>query len=149
MLEWVCKTFSTIDKHDWYEIAQLRTEVFIVEQKCNYQDFDGYDQMSHHVFLRKEGQIVAYMRLIPRGYFCTEASFGRVIVKKAERGQAYARTLVEKGIDIMQKEMNEPIIKIQAEAYLQKFYRSFGFVDVSEPYLSYDILHVDMILEQK
>lgn len=143
---WHQKQFHDLTTKEWYEIARLRCEIFIVEQNCDYQDLDGYDQMSKHLFLKKNDQIVAYMRLIPSGYFYKEASFGRVIVRKSERGHGYARRLVEKGIEQLQNELGEETIKIQAEAYLRDFYRSFGFEEVSEQYLDYDIWHVDMVL---
>ncbi|WP_017473479.1 GNAT family N-acetyltransferase [Amphibacillus jilinensis] len=147
MLNWRLKSFNELDNREWYEIAKLRTDTFIVEQNCHYQDFDNYDQMSNHLFLKKGNEIVAYMRLIPSGHFYPEASFGRVIVKATERGYGYGKMMLEKGLRHLLINMGEPVIKIQAEAYLEKLYRSFGFRVISEPYLDYDIWHVDMLLE--
>jgi len=38
-------------------------------------------------------------------------------------------------------------VRIQAQAYLQRFYESFGFGVVGEPYLEDNIPHVDMLLD--
>ena len=37
-------------------------------------------------------------------------------------------------------------IRISAQKYLEKFYGSFGFATVSEPYLEDGIPHVEMLL---
>lgn len=148
MLLWKLKAFADLTNEEWYQIAKLRNEIFIVEQGCDYQDFDGCDQMSNHLFLVKNGEVVAYLRLIPHGHFYQEASFGRLVVKKEERGHGYAKEMVGKGISILHMDMNETVIKIQAEAYLRDFYRSFGFDEVSDFYLDYGIEHVDMLFEK-
>ena len=50
-----------------------------------------------------------------------------------------------KAIDFIKEELKETEIKIQAQAYLINFYKSFGFQEVSEIYLEDDIPHVDML----
>ena len=41
--------------------------------------------------------------------------------------------------------MRERELKIHAQAYLFKFYSSFGFTPISEEYLEDNIPHIDMI----
>lgn len=119
-----------------------------MEQGCQYQDLDDYDQSSVHLYLERSQEIIAYIRLIPRHTFYQEASFGRVIVKKEYRGQGFAKQLLQRGLQILFSEMNETEIKIQAEDYLVEFYQSFGFQVISDPYLDYGLLHIDMILRK-
>ncbi len=38
------------------------------------------------------------------------------------------------------------MIRISAQSYLEKFYGSFGFKTVSEPYMEDNIPHVEMLL---
>lgn len=40
-IDWICKHHSDLSKDQLYAILQLRTEVFVVEQRCAYQDVDG------------------------------------------------------------------------------------------------------------
>ena len=40
------KKFNDLSPLELYEILQLRSEVFVVEQDCVYQDIDGNDQKS-------------------------------------------------------------------------------------------------------
>ncbi|SDC18367.1 ElaA protein [Pelagirhabdus alkalitolerans] len=149
MENWIIKSFDQLLPIEWYKIATLRSDTFIVEQDSAYHEFDSCDQVSDHIFLMKNDDVVAYARLIPNSYFYDEASIGRVIVKSSERGNGYAKALMEQSILHMFKKMNEPSIKIQAEAYLEKFYGTFGFESVSEKYFDCDIEHVDMLLKRR
>lgn len=64
------KKFNELSNQELYEILQLRSEVFVVEQTCIYQDIDGKDYKALHLFGEKEGEIVAYTRLFKAGdYF--------------------------------------------------------------------------------
>ena len=79
------KSFSDLTKEELYNILSLRSEVFIVEQNCIYQDIDHKDQLALHVFLKKNNQIIAYTRIFkPNDYF-KHSSIGRVVVLKKER----------------------------------------------------------------
>ncbi|SEN83690.1 ElaA protein [Amphibacillus marinus] len=148
MLKWKMKKFTEFTTLEWYQIAKLRVDTFIVEQKCTYRDLDDYDQVSTHIFLQKNDQIVAYMRLIPSGNYYQEASLGRVIVKESERGFGYGRELLDKGVHHLTEQMGEQVVRIQAESYLKDLYESYGFQVISEPYLEFNIWHVDMLLEK-
>ena len=43
------KTFSELTTKELYQILQLRSEVFVVEQNCVYQDIDGKDEKAIHI----------------------------------------------------------------------------------------------------
>ncbi len=45
------KTFQELTTHELYELLRVRSEVFVVEQNCVYQDLDGDDQQSLHLWL--------------------------------------------------------------------------------------------------
>lgn len=49
----VIKSFEELTKRELYEILRVRSEVFVVEQECVYQDLDGLDYDSIHIFLKK------------------------------------------------------------------------------------------------
>ena len=42
-MEIVTKSFEALSKEELYDILQLRSAVFVVEQDCVYQDIDGKD----------------------------------------------------------------------------------------------------------
>ncbi|MFB9325585.1 GNAT family N-acetyltransferase [Paenibacillus aurantiacus] len=146
-MTWILKTFEQLSTLELYRILQERTQVFVVEQQCPYPEVDGKDLQSMHLYrLDDEGNVIAYLRILPAGLAYPEASIGRVLVNQAYRGQGVAAELVRRGLDYIRDEWRETEVKIQAQSYLENFYHSFGFVNVSEIYLEDDIPHIDMKL---
>ena len=45
------KSFQELTVDELYELLRVRSEVFVVEQNCVYQDMDGDDQKSIHLWL--------------------------------------------------------------------------------------------------
>ena len=60
------KTFYELNNQELYQILRLRSEVFVVEQDCVYQDLDNKDQISIHIFQKEKDEIVAYTRIFKR-----------------------------------------------------------------------------------
>lgn len=147
-MNWKIKRFEELKLKEMYEILALRNEIFIVEQECPYQDCDGKDEKSYHLFAEENGEIVAYSRIIEKGVSYDEISIGRVTVKKSYRGKGISREMLSKAIEFIEKDLKETEIKIQAQAYLLNFYKSFGFKEVSEEYLEDNIPHIDMVYKK-
>jgi ElaA protein len=144
MIQFKIKPFPELSTNELYEMLQLRSEVFVVEQNCVYQDIDGKDQKAIHVLGSSEGILVAYSRLFkPKDYF-EYASIGRVIVKASHRDKKLGHELMRVSIDAITTLFQETKITISAQLYLQKFYESHGFVVVGESYLEDDIPHIEM-----
>lgn len=148
-MEYKIKEFDQLSNRELYEALQLRNDVFIVEQKCPYNDIDGKDFKSIHLLAEDNNKLTAYLRIIPKGLSYPQASIGRVLVRKENRGQGLARDILVKAIQFITKEWNEKEIKIGAQLYLKSFYKSLGFIEVSEPYLEDDIPHIDMVYHHK
>ncbi|AYN66052.1 GNAT family N-acetyltransferase [Euzebyella marina] len=142
------KPFLDLGLEELHEILRLRSEIFVVEQDCVYQDIDGKDERALHVIGRKNGEIVAYTRLFRAGDYFDEASFGRVAVKKSERKYGYGRQIVGASIDAIRDHFYETKIKVSAQLYLERFYHSFGFNQVGEGYLEDGIPHISMVLNK-
>lgn len=139
------KTFQELTTSELYELLQLRSEVFVVEQDCVYQDLDGKDVKAIHVLGEKEGKIIAYTRLFNSGEYFDTPSIGRVVVKDIERKYGYGHDLMKASIQAIVDNYNETIITISAQTYLQKFYESHGFKQVGEGYLEDGIPHIRMV----
>lgn len=142
--EFKIKPFKTLSPSEVYEILQLRSEVFVVEQNCVYQDIDGKDGKALHVLAIYEGILVAYARLFAPGDYFEEASIGRVIVKPGFRDKKWGHDLIKESIAGISEHFGATKITISAQLYLQKFYESHGFVQTSEMYLEDDIPHIEM-----
>ena len=121
---WEIKEWSELSTKEVENIFSLRSEVFVVEQDCVYQDIDGKDQKAKHVLGKKNNEIIAYARIFKSGDYFKEASFGRAVVKKTERGKGIGDELVVYSI----KNIHEEEIKISAQSYLKDFYGKHGFV---------------------
>ncbi len=139
------KDFDALSLSELYELLKLRSEVFVVEQNCVYQDIDGKDQKSKHLMLFEADRLAAYCRLLPPGLSFSECSIGRVISAPEFRGKGYGQLLMQAAIEQMNTLFPQQNIRIGAQAYLQKFYESFGFKQDSDIYLEDGIPHMEMI----
>ena len=144
LLEWKTKRFETLSSLELYELLKLRSEVFVVEQNCVYQDIDGKDQKALHLIGEFDSKIVAYARLFDAGDYFEQASIGRVVVGTAYRDKKWGHKLMKQAISGIEDHFKTKKITISAQMYLQRFYESHGFVATSETYLEDDIPHIEM-----
>lgn len=144
-MKWEIKTFEQLSLQELYNILTLRTDVFVVEQACPYPEIDGKDPNCFHLLGTDNGELVAYLRILPAGISYDEVSIGRVVIKEIYRGKGLDRPMMMQAIHYITTEWKESQIKIGAQAHLAKFYGSLGFEVVSEVYLEDDIPHLDML----
>lgn len=138
------KEFSALSTTELFEIYKLRSEVFIVEQTCAYQDVDDKDLSAFHVMLFEKDQLIGYTRILPPGISYTEPSIGRVVLKKEFRTQGTGKLLMKQSIKQSLELFHNQIIVISAQSYLLTFYTGLGFSKEGEEYLEDDIPHVKM-----
>jgi len=139
------KKFKDFTVNELYDVLQLRSEVFVVEQDCVYQDIDGKDQNALHIIGKKEGKVVAYTRCFKPGYYFEEAAIGRVVVTMDQRKYGYGHDIMKASINAIKKEFETEKIKLSAQTYLIKFYESHGFKTIGEGYLEDGIPHIAMV----
>jgi ElaA protein len=140
-----CKHFKDLTSTELYALLSLRSEVFIVEQRCAFQDLDFIDQLSWHIMVTdSEGKISALSRIIPAGKLYTECSIGRVCTRFSERNTGLGKALMHFSMVKCHELLGKQPIKIMAQEYLQLFYESFGFKQTSEPFTEDGILHIYM-----
>lgn len=139
------KKFSELTLTELYDILQLRSEVFVVEQDCVYQDIDGKDAEALHIIGFKNDKVVAYTRCFKPGYYFEEAAIGRVVVKDSERKYGYGHEIMNASDKAIKDHFNTSNIKLSAQQYLIKFYESHGYRTTGEGYLEDGIPHIAMI----
>lgn len=140
------KMFNEFSLDELYQVLQLRSEVFVVEQDCVYQDIDGKDQKAIHILGFKNKELIAYARCFEKGdYFEEASSIGRVTVKQNERNFSYGHELIEVSIDVIESRFKTTKIKISAQMYLTRFYEFHGFQQTGKGYLEDGIPHISMI----
>ena len=144
-IEWRFLAFEALGAAELYAVLQLRSEVFVVEQACIFQDMDGADSTAMHVLGTLGGQLVAYARCLPAGSKYLEASMGRVVTHASVRGTGAGHALVEKALACLAQQWGSQAIRIGAQARLELFYRQHGFVSTGHLYMEDGISHVEML----
>ena len=149
-VNWTLAPYEALSLNDLYDLIQARIEVFIVEQNCPYQDVDGKDRHSLHLWGRgDQGLVLAYARITAPGVRFPEPSIGRVITTESGRGQGLGRELMVRAIEAIGSHYPNQPIRISAQQYLERFYSSLGFETVSEAYLEDNIPHLEMLKSAK
>ena len=148
MLTISIKYFNELTLNELHDLLQLRSEVFVVEQDCVYQDIDGKDRNALHILGFKDGKLLAYSRAFKPGEYFNEAGIGRVVVKKEERSNDYGYVIMKASIQAVQEHFNAPKIRVAAQTYLKSFYNNLGFKEVGEMYEEDGIPHIQMIIDQ-
>ena len=146
-IHWSCREFRELTLHELYSLLQLRTEVFIIEQNCVYQDMDDNDQVAMHVIGARDGELLCYARILPPSIKYKTPSIGRVITHQTLRQNGYGKQLMGKALDYCRQYWPTEPITISAQQRLQKFYSELGFVTESAPYLEDGIPHIQMRYE--
>ena len=138
------KPFEELTVPEVYEILRLRSEVFVVEQECAYQDIDGKDPGSWQVMVCDDtGELVAGLRVLRPGVSFPEASLGRVVTRF--RGKGYGAVAMREGIRIACEQYGAETLRIEAQCHAIGFYERFGFRVDSAEFLEDGIPHVEMV----
>jgi len=143
---WTFAYFEDLSAVDLYDIIALRNAVFIVEQHCPYQDCDGADRFSHHLWTRDaNGIMAAYLRVLPPGLHYPEPSLGRIVTAPHSRRSGLGRAVVREGIMRVEQLYGPVPIRIGAQRYLLNFYGQFGFASTGREYEEDEIPHTEML----
>lgn len=146
-VSWHCKHFSTLTSEEIYDILQLRSAVFVVEQQCIFLDIDGIDKQAHHLFCYRQNELVACCRLIDKNItFNERTSIGRVANAASVRGSGIGKKMMIKAIEQCKNLFGNTPVKIGAQFYLKKWYESLGFISCEDNYLEDGIEHIHMEL---
>ena len=143
----ITKTFYELETEDLYQILRLRSEVFVVEQDCVYQDIDNKDQNAIHLYYKENDQIVAYTRIFKAGDYYENPCIGRVVVSKKNRGNNLGKKIMIDSMEYIKQNIKGEKIELSAQKYLDKFYKDLGFYKIGEDYLEDGIPHQRMIFD--
>ena len=144
-MKWSCKAFKELSLDEFHDIIQLREVVFVVEQDCPYLDVDGKDKDALHVFGEYQGNIVATTRILKPGKSYDEVAIGRVVTSPTVRGMGIGKKLMQESMKFVQAHFGEVPVRISAQTYLLKYYKSFGFEQTGKEYLEDNIPHLEML----
>ncbi len=140
------KTFDQLTTSELYALLRVRSEVFVVEQDCVYQDVDNNDQTAIHIWLTRGDKVVAMCRICPEGTKMAHTSIGRVVT--TERGKGYGMLVMKIAIlTVKDRIPSARHIDIEAQLTKLKFYERLGFVATSDSFMMEGLLHINMRLE--
>jgi ElaA protein len=144
-IRWHCLPFESLPALILYDLLRLRSEVFVVEQNCAFQDIDRQDMDAHHLLGYNEaGELAAYARLFDAGKSYSEASIGRVIVALPFRKYGLGRELMRQALAHSDAVFGPQPNKIGAQQHLERFYNGFGYEQCGPMYLEDGIPHIPM-----
>ena len=156
------KHFSELTSSEFYDIAQVREKVFLLEQHIVCQDFDGVDKRAVHITIRDDGwqapggaigasgdkasdgsagtsgdgRILAYLRMFEDG--------GKVIVGRVlttERGKGYGRRIMDAAEDVARERFGVNSIMLHSQTQAIPFYLKCGYKITSEEFLEEGVPH--------
>lgn len=142
---WRLMAFDDLRVSVLYEMLRLRSEVFVVEQQCVFQDIDGFDAQAMHLLGVQHGELQAYARCFGPGVKFAEASIGRVLTRQSARGKGMGHALMAQAISAVSQVWGPQAIRIGAQMQLASFYAKHGFEDVGKTYLEDGIPHLEML----
>tara|TARA_B100001057_G_C22590097_1_gene848610 strand:- start:146 stop:592 length:447 start_codon:yes stop_codon:yes gene_type:complete len=147
MVKYTYHKFKELSAHQVYNILKLRSEVFVIEQNCIYQDLDDKDLKAVHVLVKEKEQLIGYSRILQKGLsYQKYSSIGRVVVSKEKRKKSIGIKLMEFSIKTCKGLHPNEGIKISAQTYLKNFYNKQGFIQKGESYMEDGIPHCAMYL---
>ena len=139
------KYFNELTTTELYELLKVRSEIFVVEQNCLYQDLDDIDYNSLHIFIEENNEIIAYLRAFYKDDSKEIVQLGRVLTK--EHGLGNGKKLILEALPIIKEKLKSKKIYIEAQKYAENFYKKFGFITKSKEFLEDGISHVIMELD--
>lgn len=142
-MEIISKFFDELTIIELYEILKVRSKIFVVEQKCIYQDLDDIDYRSLHLFYKSDKNIIAYLRIYKKEEGIIQ--IGRVLT--ADHGKGFGGKILKEAVSIIKEQMKPNKIYLEAQCYAIRFYEREGFKVCSEEFIEDGIPHVKMILE--
>ena len=143
-MEFTLKKFNELTVDELFEIYKLRVSVFVVEQRCPYQEVDDFDESALHLCAWEDGKLIAYLRILLKGTAFEEVSLGRVISSKRRCG--IGSLLVKEGIRAAREKFGAESIVLEAQTYARALYEKQGFVQVSDEFSEDGIPHIKMRL---
>ena len=143
MEEITAKTFDELTTDELYRVLQARAEVFVVEQRCAYQDIDGVDRESVHLYTEEDGRITSYLRYFEKPGESGTFQIGRVLTTK--RGEGLGGKLLHAATERL-RATGADRIYLEAQVYARGFYEKEGFTAVTGEFLEDGIPHIGMEL---
>jgi len=135
-----CVTGDALTALDVYDIWKIRDAVFAVEQQVDEEDVDGRDLLATttHLWFEDADGPTSYLRV----YVADDGvrHIGRVCTRKDQRGKGLSGQLMSEVTHLW----GDGELQLNAQAYLERWYESFGYARAGDDYHEAGILHTPM-----
>lgn len=134
-----CLRGDELGAADVYAIWKIRDSVFAFEQHVDDVDVDDLDLRADtiHLWSVDDQGPTSYLRILGAdGYL----KIGRVCTRKNVRGQGLSGRLMNE----VSNRFGDGVLKLNAQAYLERWYEGFGFVRSGDNFDDAGIDHVPM-----
>src|SRR5690554_5759135 len=129
------KVFNNLTNKELWEIAMLRTNVFLVEQEIKENELEIEDYKAIHYFIKDNDVIVSYARII---FLNNIPKLGRVCTNVDYRRKGLQTKIINEII------LDFKEIELSAQIQSISFYEKLGFKPIGEVYLEANIKHKKM-----
>lgn len=130
-------------KEELEQVFNIRKKVFIEEQNVPKDiELDEFDENAEHFIAYLEEKPIGCGRLRCNDFVKLE----RIAIIKEYRNKGYGTFLTEFLINYAKQKRSEGIL-IHSQAYIEGFYKKFGFRTIEEPFYEAGIKHVKMVLK--
>jgi ElaA protein len=145
-LMWELVHHRDLTARQTYDMLRLRGVVFVDEQQVPAAlEIDGTDLTgeTHHLFGWRDGDLLAYARLLEPDHHGA-SHIGRVVVARDARGGT-GTELVRRGVAACEELWPGQPIMLGAQNHLRGFYGRHGFEPIGDIYDEAGIPHIDMV----
>jgi ElaA protein len=144
------KRWAELSADEFYAIAKLRTDVFLVEQKVDESELDGRDlePTTVHYFIQDAAGTVAYCRTLENPepeHRDARHLIGRVVVRADRRGEGLGQQVVGRAL----AGLDGQAVLIHSQEYIAPLYAKLGFEAFGEAYVEAGIRHVSMYRQRR
>ncbi len=139
------KHFTALSINELYDLLQLRSAVFVVEQNCVYLDLDGLDKDAYHVIAYEGDKCLATTRILKPGVVYNEFAIGRVVSSPAMRNAKLGHKIMTSAKEYIATHFSDSPIRLSAQTHLVNFYAKHGFKTTGKNYLEDGIPHSEML----
>ncbi len=141
------KSWNDLTRDELDSFLNLRTDVFMWEQRADDEEMDGRDREpgTVHIWIADERGCAAYLRVLWNDtpeHLDAHRVIGRVAVRADRRGAGLSRSIMDRALEVIDAEGGASML--HAQATVVGLYGRFGFEPYGEPYVEAAMLHRSM-----
>lgn len=146
-MHWTHARFNDLSVGELYALLQLRSRVFVLEQRCIFLDLDDIDPQPnvYHILGKNDANVLlAYARLSLPASTGEPLTISRVVTAPEWRGHGSGHALMDEILRLCRNYLPDGMVTLSAQTHLCGFYTRHGFTAQGAPYLEDGIEHIRM-----